>query len=48
MSWYDGDQEISERLQSGRILGGDELSGGFFFVLNSQINADREPPPPNT
>lgn len=48
MSWYDGGQEIGERIKSGRILGGDELSGGYFFVLNPQINADREPTPAHT
>jgi hypothetical protein len=44
----DGRQEIGERLATGRLLRDDELSGGFFFVLNPEIGTDRDPLPSNT
>ena len=46
--WYDGLQAIEERMKDGRLLEADELSGGYFFVLDPRIAADRDPVPSNT
>ena len=48
LAWYDGLAKIEDRLASGKLLGGEEISGGYFFVLNPSIRSERTPLPANT